>query len=87
MDSYIISHDKSKLNINLIHSFITEAYWAKGRTYEEVEKTMRYSDCFGLYKGDRQVGFARVLSDYSVIAHLMDVFIIKSFREKGLCIS
>ena len=84
MDDYIISGDKSKLDITLIHSFITNAYWAKGRTYEEVKNTIHYSDCFGIYKNSHQVGFARVLSDYTVFAYLMDVFIISAYRGKGL---
>jgi len=83
MDNYTISNDTSKLDINLIHSFLTKSYWAKERTLEEVKNTIKYSDCFGIYTNKQQIGFARVLTDYTTIAYLMDVFIIESFRGKG----
>ncbi|GAL62563.1 GNAT family N-acetyltransferase [Algibacter lectus] len=78
-----ISTDKSKLQIDVIHQFITNAYWAKGRTVAEVKKTIEHCFCFGVYLDDRQIGFARVATDYTVFAYLMDVFILEEHRGKG----
>ena len=84
MDDFIISDDKSKLDIKLIHNFLTNSYWAKGRTLNEVKRSIENSICFGIFSADKQVGFARVLTDFVVFAYLMDVFIIEEYRGKGL---
>ncbi len=78
-----ISSDKSKLNIDVIYQFLTNSYWAKGRTEQAVKKSIANSMCFGVYKGDKQIGFARVVTDYTVFAYLMDVFIIKEYQGNG----
>lgn len=84
MNSYIVSDDKSKLDIGVIHSFLTNSYWAEGRSIETVEETVKHSDCFGLYDNEKQIGFARVVSDYVVFAYLLDVFILEEYRGRGL---
>lgn len=61
-----ISTDKSKLQIDMIHQFLTKAYWAKGRTVDEVKKTIAHSLCFGVYLKGQQIGFARVATDFTV---------------------
>ena len=83
MDDLIISDDKSKLDVALIHKFLTTSYWAEGRTLEEVMNTIKHSCCIGVYKGGKQIGFARIVSDYLTIAYLMDVFILQEYRGKG----
>jgi len=83
MDDLIISDDNSKLDVELIHKFLTSSYWAEGRTLDEVKNSIENSICFGVYKNDRQIGFARVVSDLTLIAYLMDVFIIEEYRGKG----
>lgn len=81
---YIVSSEKSKLDISLIHCFLTNSYWSKGISFEEVQIKINNSLCFGLYKKNIQVGFARVITDYITLAYLLDVFIIESERGKGL---
>ena len=83
MDDLIISDDKSILDIGLIHKFLTTSYWAEGRTIEEVKNSIEHSICFGVYKDSKQIGFARVLTDCTVFAYLMDVFILEEFRGKA----
>lgn len=83
MDNLIISDDKNKLDVELIHKFLTTSYWAEGRTLEEVKSSIEHSICFGIYKDDKQIGFARIVTDYTIIAYLMDVFILEEFRGKG----
>jgi len=84
MNDLIISDDKSKLDAELIHKFISTSYWAKGRTIEEVKKSIEHSICFGVYNDGKQIGFARIVTDYTVFAYLMDVFILEEDRGKGL---
>lgn len=82
---YRISTDKAKLNLPLIHHFLSQSsYWAQGRTYAVVEKSIEHSLCFGVYAGQQQVGFARVVTDYATFAWLCDVFIVNSHRGQGL---
>lgn len=83
-DNYFINTDKSKLDVNTIHKFLTNSYWAAGRSREAVEKTIESSFCFGVYYKNNQVGFARVITDYLVIAYLADVFILEPYRGIGL---
>lgn len=78
-----ISTDKLKLNVEFIYKFLTDTYWAKGRTLVEVQQTIDNSLCFGVYLGDEQIGFARVVTDTVVFAYLMDVFIDPQHRSRG----
>lgn len=85
MNSIIqISTDKSKLEILSIHNYLcNEAYWAKGRTIETVAKSIENSMCFGVYLDEKQIGFARVVTDYAVFAWIMDVFILNDYKGRG----
>lgn len=84
-DEYRISTEKQLLDIEMIYDFLsTKAYWSLNIPKETVIKSIENSLCFGVYKDNEQVGFARVISDYSTIAYLGDVFILESHRGKGL---
>jgi len=78
-----VSKDKSKLDVPFIQNFLKDIYWAAGRTMEEVQRTIDASVCFGVYLDGKQIGFARVITDYIVFAYLMDVFISEEFRGNG----
>jgi GNAT superfamily N-acetyltransferase len=82
---YVISTDKMKLNLAQIHDYLcNSAYWALGRPFEVVSDSVEHSLCFGVYAADQQVGFARVVTDYSTFAWLCDVFILHTHRGQGL---
>lgn len=78
-----VSNDKSKLDIDVVHDFLSKSYWAKGRSKESIERSIENSICFGVYKGESQIGFARVLTDYVAFAYILDVFIIETERNNG----
>jgi GNAT superfamily N-acetyltransferase len=78
-----ISTDKKLLDVPYIQSVLTELYWAKGRSLQEVQVTIDNSRCYGLYLHGRQIGFARIVTDYAVFAYLMDVFIDENYRGGG----
>lgn len=78
-----VSTDKTKLDLVFIQNFLKDIYWAAGRTVEEVQCTIDHSICFGLYLNEKQVGFARVITDYVVFAYVMDVFVDEQYRGKG----
>ena len=86
MSKYKISTDKDKLDLMAIHDFLTNrSYWAIGRSFETVKRSVENSICFGVYdSSDKLVGFARVLTDYAVFAYIMDVFILEDYRKQGL---
>lgn len=80
----LVSTDKFKLDIDLIHNFLSqESYWAQERSLEKIKCSIENSLCFGVYENDKQVGFARVVSDYAIFAWILDVFILKECRGKG----
>jgi GNAT superfamily N-acetyltransferase len=82
---FLISTDRERLNLNVIHGFLTSCYWAKGIPREVVARSIENSLCFGIYKdGGTQVGFARVVSDFATVAYLGDVFVLESHRGHGL---
>jgi GNAT superfamily N-acetyltransferase len=78
-----VSTDKTKLNVPFIQNFLKDIYWVAGRTMEEVQTTIDHSFCFGIYLDGKQIGFARVITDYVVFAYLMDVFIDEVHRGRG----
>jgi len=83
---FTLSSEKSRLDVAALHEYLSKtAYWALGRSYEAVVKSIEHSLCFGIYTGDgRQVGFARVVTDYATFAWLCDVFVLENYRGKGL---
>lgn len=85
-NSFTISTDKSKLDIEVAHDYLcNRSYWGKGRTIETVRKSIDNSLCFGMYdKAANFVGFARVVTDYAVFAYLMDLFVLEPYRNRGL---
>ncbi len=81
---YLISTDKRRLDLPVIHNFLTTSYWAAGIPIETVKKSIEHSLAFGVYREDQQVGFARVITDYATFAYIGDVFILEAFRGQGL---
>ncbi|WP_256010127.1 GNAT family N-acetyltransferase [Desertivirga xinjiangensis] len=85
MPELLISTDKTKLNLALVHKFLSEeSYWAKNIPLEIVKQSVENSLCFGVYLGESQIGFARVISDFSTFAYLADVFVLSQYRRKGV---
>jgi GNAT superfamily N-acetyltransferase len=84
-DEFCISTEKAILDLEAIHQFLsTQAYWSLNIPFDRVEKAAGHSLNFGLYFKGRQVGYARIISDYATIAYLADVFVLPGFRGRGL---
>ncbi len=82
---YLFSTDKSKLQIGMIHTYLSEeSYWAKNIPLTVVQDSIKGSLCFGIYTDGRQLGYARVITDLASFGYLADVFILKEYRGKGL---
>ena len=82
---YTITTDKSRLEVDMIHRYLSEeSYWAKNIPLELVERSIENSLCFGAFEDDRQIGFARVVTDYAVFAYVGDVFVLDSHRGRGV---
>ena len=82
---FTISTDRERLQIEAIHRFLSEeSYWAKERTRKHTETAIKNSLCFGVYRGENQIGFARVVTDFATFAYLGDVYILEDFRGQGL---
>lgn len=82
---FTISTDKSRLQIDAIHRFLSEeSYWARQRPMSLTETAIEHSMCFGVYRGEEQVGFARVVTDHATFAYIGDVYIEESCRGRGL---
>jgi GNAT superfamily N-acetyltransferase len=83
-DEFMISDERELVDIDAVYSLLKETYWAKNRSKETVEATIRSSHCFSLFVHDTQIGFARLLTDYVTHSVLLDVVIHKDYRGKGL---
>src|SRR6266567_7402138 len=82
---YTVSTDKSKLDVDLIHRFLSEvSYWAKNVPRDVVERSIANAICFGAYAGDEQAGFARVVTDCAVFAYIGDVFVVPAHRGRDV---
>ena len=84
-DNYLISTNNEKLDVDVIYNYLSkESYWAQNIPRSIVEKSIANSICFGVYDKNKQIGFARVVSDKATFAYLADVFILPAYRRKGL---
>ena len=81
---YLISTDRSRLNLGIIHDFLSTSYWAAGVPEDVVRRSVENSLVFGVYRGEEQVGFARVVTDYATFAYLADVFVLEAHRGRGV---
>ena len=81
---FTITDRREDLDVELIHNFLRESYWAKGIPRAIVEKSVNHSVCFGLYHNSKQVGFGRVVSDRATFAFIADVFVVPAYRGRGL---
>ena len=84
-DKFLISTDKRRLDLQFIFDFLAHrSYWAHGRTFAVISRSIENSLCFGVYDGDQQVGFARVVTDYATFGWVCDLFILESHRTHSL---
>jgi GNAT superfamily N-acetyltransferase len=82
---FVISTSRERLNLDVIHEFLTNCYWAQGIPRGVVARSIENALCFGVYDGTgAQVGFARVISDFATIAYVGDVFVLETHRGRGL---
>ncbi len=82
---FLISTDTALLDVTLIHHFLDQlSYWGKGISMQTVQTSIKNSLCFGVYHQQKQVGFARVITDHATFAYLCDVFILPAYRKSGL---
>ena len=83
-DPFTISTDPARLDMDAVVDMLARAYWAVGRPREKTERAFENSLVFGVYDGDKQIGMARVVTDFAVFAYLCDVFIHEDYRARGL---
>jgi GNAT superfamily N-acetyltransferase len=82
--AFTVTNDPARLDQSMIAQFLASSYWAHGIPAHTVVRSFEHSLCFALLAGDRQVGFARVISDFATIAYLGDVFVLPEYRGRGL---
>jgi GNAT superfamily N-acetyltransferase len=84
-NEYTISTDKSRLDVDYIHRYLSEAsYWAKNIPVDVVRRSIDNAFCVGAYRGDRQVGFGRLITDYATFGYLADIFVDEQHRGRGI---
>lgn len=79
-----IHQDKALLQTETIHQFLSRSYWANRRTLAQVQASIENSICYGVYHGTRQIGFARIITDWATMYYLCDVFIDEEYRGQGI---
>ena len=83
-DGVLVSTERTLLNLDAVHGFLSRSYWAEGIPRETVARSLEHSLCFGLYHDGQQIGLARVISDFTTYAYLCDVYVLQWYRGKGL---
>jgi GNAT superfamily N-acetyltransferase len=81
---YEVTSDPSRFDVPAIHAFLTSSYWSPGIPLAIVEKAIANSVCFGVFHEDKQVGFARVVTDKATFGYLADVYVLEDHRRKGV---
>jgi len=81
---FVVSTDRSRLDIDLVHDYLASSYWAAGMPRAVLERGIENSLIFGIYHGSRQVGFARAITDLATYGYLSDVFVVEGYRGQGL---
>ncbi len=81
---YVCSDDTERLDLDFVCRELQATYWAASRSRELIEKSIQHSVCFGLFRGNEQIGFARVISDFTTFAYLGDVIVAEQHRACGL---
>lgn len=83
-DGYLISTNASMLDLEVVHGYLSRSYWAAGVPEDVVRRSIENSLCFGVYRGEEQAGFARVVTDRATFAYLADVFVLEEHRGQGI---
>lgn len=83
-EKFIISNDKSLLSYEKIYEFLAKSYWANERSKEKIDLSIRNSLCYGVYDGEQQIGFARVVTDYATIYWVCDVYVDEKYQGQGV---
>ena len=83
-DGFTVSTDPARLDMDMLHGFLSTCYWSRGIPRDVMERSIRNAVPFGVYEGARQVGFARVVSDMATVAYVGDVFVLEQWRGRGL---
>jgi GNAT superfamily N-acetyltransferase len=83
-EEFIISTDQDKIQLEEIYAYLSRSYWAAGRPKDTVKRSIQNSLCFGLFDAGRQIGFARVVTDYATFAYLCDVYVLEEYQGQGL---
>jgi ribosomal protein S18 acetylase RimI-like enzyme len=81
---FTISTERVRMDVDVIHGYLSRAYWSAGIPREIVERALQHSLCFGLFEGETQIGFARAVTDSTTFAYVCDVFVLESHQGKGL---
>jgi len=85
-DEYLVTTDPARVDLDAVHGYLVDSYWAKGIPRETVQRAIANSIPFSLLAGDRLIGFARVVSDRATVAYLGDVFVLPEHRGHGLSV-
>jgi GNAT superfamily N-acetyltransferase len=81
---YVVSTDRSRIDVAAVHAFLSQSYWSPGIPEDVVRRGIAGAICFGIYHGREQVGFARVITDQATYAYLSDVYVLEAHRGRGL---
>lgn len=83
---YWLTSDLARMDVDAIHGYLSRVYWSEGIPRDVVERSMQNSLCFGVFCGEDQVGFARVITDFATFAYVADVFVLEQHRGRRLAL-
>ncbi len=83
-NQFCIYDEVERVDLQRVKDLLEQSYWAKDRPLDVIEKSIKYSECFSLYDNESQIGFARVVTDYSTFGYIADVIVMPNYRGQGL---
>ena len=81
---FLLTDDRSKMQVEEIQAYLSRSYWAENIPIKTVKKSIAHSHCFGIFHHERQIAFARVITDYATYGYLADVYVLEEYRKRGL---
>lgn len=80
----LLSTDRARIDVDAVLAMLHDSHWGGGMTRAVLDRAVTNSLCVGVYETDRQLAFARAVTDLATYAYLTDVIVADDARGRGI---